>query len=113
MMKRLPLSPRLRLLCVLIAAPIVYILFFASAQPKRPAFDPYDDGLEDSYQRHSSHVIEEDDDEGWNFVPKLDNLKGLGSGLGLGKRELVLVTGGAGQLGASILGKRLGLRSGR
>jgi hypothetical protein len=36
-------------------------------------------------------------------VPGLDNLKGLGSGLGIGKRDVVLVTGGAGQLGAPLL----------
>lgn len=98
-MKRLPFSPRLRLLCVLLAAPIVYILFFADPRPKRPAFDPYADGLEESYRIQESHVLE-DEDEGWR-VPGLDNLKGLGTGL-LKARQTVLVTGGAGQLGTSI-----------
>ena len=94
-MKRLPLSPRPRIAACILVLPLLF-LFFRPARPLRPSFDPYAEELEDGYRIHLSPQYE----DGWRAkVPSL-GLTGLGLGSG---KEAILITGGAGQLGASSL----------
>lgn len=90
--------------CLLILLPIIYLFLIPSHSDRRPVFDPYAEEAEDGYRIHltpPTYGTSESDGKWGVTVPGLDKLKGLGTGFGLGTKDTLLITGGAGQLGES------------